>query len=116
MSEGHCPYCGIEVKSKRRIFCSDNCRNIFNKYTVWQRGRDSYSTQILYRDNFTCQSCGEFHALKNGHGNYMPVSDSNLDVHHKLFVCNGGSDEPENLITLCRHCHREVHKRNVDIE
>ena len=50
------------------------------------------------RDNHTCQRCGE--------------SDSVLDVHHKLprryFEVVEQSNVLENLITLCRSCHRTV--------
>jgi hypothetical protein len=33
-----------------------------------------------------------------------------LTVHHIVPHCFGGSDDMENLIPLCRLCHREVHK------
>ena len=45
---GQCPWCGGEVKSKRRRFCSDACRAQFDNLTVWNRGRDPYSLRILY--------------------------------------------------------------------
>lgn len=35
-----CPWCGGEVKNKRRRFCSDQCRAQFDNLTVWNRGRD----------------------------------------------------------------------------
>ena len=102
---GYCPWCGKEVTNKRRTYCSDECRQEFQNATVWQRGRDAYSTQILYRDNFTCQECGAFHAYRNSNGIYVPCSDGELDVHHIEPVSDGGGDEPENLRTLCIVCH-----------
>lgn len=29
--------------------------------------------------------------------------------HHVVFRSQGGADTPENLITLCPHCHARVH-------
>lgn len=51
--------------------------------------------QILERDNFRCQSCGD---------------DNHLQVHHIKHRCDGGSNSPDNLITLCEKCHYEMHK------
>lgn len=50
--------------------------------------------QILERDNFTCQYCGQ-------HAPNVP-----LEVDHKIEVSNGGTDDPENLITSCWACNR----------
>ena len=50
---------------------------------------------ILNRDKYTCQHC--------------KTKQGTLEVHHIIFRSNGGSDEPDNLITLCRNCHRELH-------
>lgn len=52
---------------------------------------------VLNRDNYTCQIC-----KKNKSGII-------LEVHHKVFKSNGGSDEPENLVTLCENCHSKIH-------
>ena len=57
----------------------------------------SYETlrqEILRRDGWRCQSCG---------------SMSNLEVHHTEFRSHGGADSADNLITLCRRCHRGAH-------
>lgn len=32
-----------------------------------------------------------------------------LDIHHLDYVCEGGSNDPENLIALCPNCHRLHH-------
>lgn len=108
--ENQCPWCGETVKDKRRRFCSDNCRTRFENMTVWHRGRSPYSMRMLWRDNFTCQDCGEFHAYINEYGMTIPIDDGQLEVHHISPVCNGGGDEPENLVTLCKDCHRKRHK------
>ena len=109
--ENQCPWCGGEVNNKRRRFCSNECSQAFAGITVWNRTRDSYSLRILYRDNFTCQDCGEFHAFVNEHGMTIPIDDCHLEVHHIVPVSCGGGDEPENLITLCKTCHAERHRK-----
>lgn len=108
--DNQCPWCGGEVNNKRRRFCRDECRQAFANATVWNRGRDSYSLRMLYRDKFTCQDCGEFHGFVNSYGMTIPIDDGNLEVHHIVPVSHGGGDEPSNLVTLCKNCHRERHR------
>lgn len=112
--EGQCPWCGSQVQNKRRRFCSDECRRQFDNATVWNRGRDPYSLRMIYRDNFTCQDCGEFHAMVNQFGMTIPIDDGNLQVHHILPVASGGGDEPSNLVTLCRNCHKKRHAKIME--
>jgi|ERR1051326_56753 hypothetical protein len=50
--------------------------------------------QVLRRDGWRCQACGTM---------------SNLEVHHKRFRSQSGENSEENLITLCRACHSELH-------
>lgn len=114
--ENQCPWCGKEVNNRRRRYCSNDCRQAFERITVWNRGRDSYSLRILYRDNFTCQDCGEFLAFQNEHGMRVPI-DVGLEVHHIIPVSEGGGDEPSNLVTLCKSCHKKRHRKEVqDVE
>ena len=51
--------------------------------------------QVLRRDGWRCQCCG---------------TRSNLEVHHREFRSQGGSDSEQNLITLCAGCHSLVHR------
>jgi len=60
---------------------------------------------VLARDNFTCQY-GKF--CKKG--SYTPI-----DAHHIVYKSRLGPDSKENLITLCRKCHDQVHKLNISI-
>ena len=57
--------------------------------------------EALIRDNYICQECG----VEGG-----PVGDAALQAHHRVPVCEGGSDELSNLETLCVHCHRCRHQ------
>ncbi|MEA1967798.1 MAG: RRXRR domain-containing protein [Thermodesulfobacteriota bacterium] len=59
---------------------------------------------ILNRDNYTCCHCKG------------KTKNSKLEVHHIIFRKNGGSDEPENLITLCKTCHDKLHTGNVKLK
>lgn len=53
---------------------------------------------VLWRDGHKCQHC---------HGR---SKDSILEVHHLLQRKDGGSDRPDNLITLCSTCHNGYHQ------
>ena len=107
VEDGYCKWCGKLIENKRRKeFCSNECSQKFANCTVWNRGRDPYSLRILYRDNFTCQKCGQFLAYKNEHNVYIPIDDG-MEVHHIQPVCEGGDDSPENLTSLCIECHKE---------
>jgi 5-methylcytosine-specific restriction endonuclease McrA len=50
--------------------------------------------EVLRRDSWRCQSCGAM---------------SSLEIHHRKFRNQSGSDSEENLITLCAACHPAVH-------
>ena len=69
----------------------------------YQKGFNySYSSRreaVLHRDNYTCQCCGK--------------KNCRLEVHHIKFRRNGGTDDEENLITLCEDCHKRVHAGTV---
>ena len=57
---------------------------------------------VLNRDKYTCQHC--------------KTKQGTLEVHHIIFRRNGGSDEPDNLITLCRQCHRDLHLEKISLK
>ena len=68
-----------------------------NKHWGYQKGLnygfENTKAKVLNRDNYTCQCCKG------------KRKDSKLEVHHIMFRSQGGSDEEENLITLCHTCH-----------
>ena len=41
-----------------------------------------------------CEGCGQAAAV---------------DAHHCTFRSQGGSDEPDNIVLLCRSCHEKAH-------
>ena len=73
------------------------------KHWGYQKGFNyGYSSRrgaILHRDNYTCQCCGK--------------KNCRLEVHHIRFKSDGGTDDEENLITLCEDCHNGVHAGTV---
>lgn len=56
-------------------------------------GYGGIKTFVKSRDNYTCQCCG------------AKLPGSELEVHHIKFRSKGGSDRPNNLITVCKRCH-----------
>lgn len=72
-------------------------RNAPNDYGPgWPKLRE----QVRSRDGYRCQVCG---AAEN---------ERQHDVHHKvpfrLFSDRSAANQPDNLITLCHNCHRQV--------
>ena len=54
----------------------------------WRRIRE----RILLRDKYTCQRCGHI--------------GTDLEVDHIINVAQGGTDDDENLQSLCIPCHK----------
>src|SRR4030067_1525687 len=54
---------------------------------------------VRHRNKQQCQICGDA----------LPVHYGRLEVHHIDYRCKGGSDELENLVTLCDLCHAVIH-------
>ena len=64
-------------------------------------GFENTKAMVLNRDNYKCQFCKGKH------------KDSKLEVHHIIFRSKGGSDEQDNLITLCHTCHKDLHDNKI---
>lgn len=60
-------------------------------------GFENTKAMVLNRDVYTCQLC-------RGRR-----KDSKLEVHHILYRSQGGSDDSDNLVTLCHSCHKDLH-------
>lgn len=54
-------------------------------------GYETVKQYVLARDNYTCQVCHH----KGGR----------LNVHHIIYRSKGGTNRPDNLITVCSECH-----------
>lgn len=66
-------------------------------------GFENTKVMILNRDNYTCQHCKGKH------------KDSKLEVHHIIYRSQGGSNEQDNLITLCHACHKNLHDGKIKL-
>lgn len=55
----------------------------------------------LYRARHKCEACG---------------SSFSLEVHHKVPVSEGGTDDLDNLQVLCRKCHQKRHQFRVQFD
>ena len=49
----------------------------------------------LSRDKYTCQIC--------------KAKNTRLEVHHIVYRSKGGTDDLDNLVTLCEDCHKKIH-------
>ena len=116
--DGCCEWCGQPITNKRRTSCcSAECTRNFNTATstvyyanIGSRG--GYGNHIMRRDNYTCQDCGEFHARYNSVLIPLPTTDGKLEIHHIKPVQFGGNDAPDNLVVLCKDCHKGRHRSN----
>ena len=55
---------------------------------------DKVKLYVLERDKWSCRSCNR---------------DDGITPHHIFLRSEGRDHHPENLITLCFNCHREIH-------
>lgn len=81
--------------------------DVLKDLSLYQKGVNfgfaNTKAYVLDRDNYKCQNS----TCKN------KSKHPRLQVHHIVFRCNGGSDEKENLITLCDGCHEGVHNESI---
>ena len=81
---------------------------VLNNKWLYQKGTNygfaNTKAYVLSRDGYTCQHCKG------------KSKDNRLEVHHIVFRKNGGSDEQENLITLCKTCHDSLHKGKIKLK
>lgn len=59
---------------------------------------DKIRKSVLLRDNYSCKSCGK---------------KDNLTVDHIVQISKGGTNNLENLQTLCKYCHESKDNRKI---
>jgi hypothetical protein len=64
---------------------------------------DPVRRSVLVRDGYTCRKCGW------NHDKWNPADPRHLELHHIEHHAHGGSNEPENLISICTVCHDQIH-------
>ncbi|UPV73359.1 HNH endonuclease [Halorussus limi] len=126
-----CTQCDADIEArparvenrKRGVFCNLDCygswlsENVVSEdHHQWEGGELDYGEkwwrvrrEALDRDDYSCQNCGET-AEEIGR---------NPDVHHikrvRNFDCPQEAHALENVVTLCRSCHRNVEAGNVSV-
>lgn len=65
-------------------------------------GYSSRRKAVLHRDNYTCQCCGK--------------KNCQLQTHHIIFRSRGGTDDENNMITLCKECHKGIHDGTIELD
>ena len=100
-------------QGEQRLYCSENCKQAcptfgqhrypkgFKKAT--SREVSTYLRQMVFeRDNWECQKCGK------------TIKETALHCHHiKGYAQNKIlANDIDNCITLCKDCHKEVHKQH----
>lgn len=107
-----CDICGSQITDRRRKHtCSNECtqKRLIREYNSERKASfrggwwNTFKGEALSRDNYTCQECGR--KRYDGKG-----VNTILEVHHIIPLCCGGTNEEENLITLCPECHKKKHK------
>lgn len=96
-----------------RLYCSDNCKQSCPTYgqISYPKGFKKASSRevntvlrkiVLERDGYKCQKCGD------------TTKETQLHVHHiKSYTQNTMfKDDPDNCITLCKKCHKQIHKQD----
>ena len=64
-----------------------------------QYGFENVKEYVRWRDGYKCQHC-----------HHKGDSETKLEVHHIVQRKNGGSNRPNNLVTLCHDCHVALHR------
>jgi len=70
------------------------------EYQQSSRLSENLRIATLMRDDYQCTQCNK---------------KSNLDAHHIIWKEHGGKDTIENLITLCKQCHKKVHQGKLKL-
>ena len=96
-----------EITVEAAAFDIQKIKNPDIQGTDYQNGdqKDFWNVReyVLYRDNHICQAC-------NGKS-----KDKILNVHHVTPRADGGTNRPDNLITLCETCHKAYHKGKIKL-
>ena len=111
-----CEICGKEFQSHsaKSLYCSDSCRrqasliryNGLERIMQRQTQASSRKVNIAIQYNCKCAICGWSIPSKIG---YHRTHQGGCEVHHIIPVCEGGTEDQDNLILLCPNCHKMAH-------
>ena len=90
----------IRFYDRQKDYCSQHCKAIGQR-TDWDTIIDRSSLRLKWIRQFgkaslICVRC-------------KYDKPYNIELHHKLYVVDGGRNNPENLEPLCKNCHGEEH-------
>lgn len=94
-----CGACGSEFCGHGNRSLCNRCRLEYN--ADMQNSRVEFNRakpHVKRRDNNACVQCG---------------SGAYLEVHHIVELSKGGSNDLENMVTLCRDCHLREHSLRI---
>ena len=69
-------------------------------------GWENLKAYAKYRDGYKCRACG-----RSKHKDGV-----RLEVHHIIRKADGGTDVPENVVTLCHDCHDAHHNHGKTLK
>ena len=85
-------------KSDQGIWKQTHYGMTHKKWNKWNREYSKVRPLILERDNNTCQIC-------KGKSDKLFKKKFQIVVHHITKVKDGGTNKPNNLVTLCQLCN-----------
>lgn len=99
----------LSIKNER-IACMTRIKRIKDKQKYYDKDKVK-----AINDSNTCQSQSidnkAKRAYKETHKPYCEVCGEPMkDVHHIIPVREGGTNDEDNLICLCRSCHQKAHR------
>ena len=94
--EKYCPNCGNVYNDLKAKFCTNCATKLEIRYGRQPIPR-KLRHEVFKRDGFCCRECG---ASKD---------ETSLEIDHILPVAKGGTNDIDNLQTLCRECNRMKH-------
>lgn len=77
--------------------CSNKCTGLAKRKDITEVSRSRLKIKMIQEGiEQKCVTCGTDHLW-------------NLQAHHIVFVCNGGTNDINNLEFQCRNCHGDIH-------
>jgi 5-methylcytosine-specific restriction endonuclease McrA len=94
-----CKWCGTHLTDRRRRYCCKEHERAWVEQVLLREAWWYQRKQALKRDKYACRHCGL-------------MAKKGLHVHHIVPRSQGGSNYVDNLLTLCKECHIEVHRHD----
>jgi len=141
MGEAKCLYCGklFLKRQKKHFYCSKKCNTLHYKQELRKTQRGYLKTCPICNDKFFtynfsmkyCEKCRKTKTIsrltgvewkniqelifeRDGYKCSQCNLNNNIVVHHIVHKSDRGSDNEDNLITLCSKCHSKVHNEYIN--